>query len=136
MMFLQEIHYILGSPLFILIAILISLTVKIYLLRLLIPKTFHTMPLNKTLLFLLGTLIGSLFGDVAWILKLMRQLVFPDMPYTFYIFFVRISWAFLILQYQSLALFIESLSAKKFTLNLYHKIFSSISCLWSCYFLF
>jgi transcriptional regulator with PAS, ATPase and Fis domain len=136
MILLDEIHNICGSPFFILSAIGISLAVKIYLLRLLVPKVIHTTPLNKTLLFLLGTLTGSMFGDLAWILKLMRQLALPDIPYSSYIFFVRLSWAFLILQYQSIALFIESLSTKKFTFSMYHKISCSISFFLSLYFLF
>jgi transcriptional regulator with PAS, ATPase and Fis domain len=136
MISLHEIHAIIENPLFILTAILVSFAVKTYLLGLLIPQGLRTTPLNKPWLFLLGTLIGSMFGDLAWIMKLMRQLVFPDVPYAAYIFFVRLSWAFLILQYQSLALFIQSLATKKFRLSLSHKIFSTISCLISCYFLF
>jgi len=135
MIILHEIHGLIGSPVFILAAILISFTVKTYLLRLLIPQGLRTAPLNKPWLFLLGALIGSMFGDLAWIVKLIRQLAFNDIPYTTYIFFVRLSWAFLILQYQSLALFIESLSAKKFTFSTYHKIVSTMSCLLSFYFL-
>src|SRR5665213_2306739 len=98
---LQEIYRILESPGFILSAILVSCAVKTYLLHILIPQGLRSAPLNKSWLFLLGTVIGSMFGDLAWIMKLMRQLVFMDMPYGVYIFFVRLSWAFLILQYQS-----------------------------------
>lgn len=136
MIFLEEIHALLGGPGFILTAILLSFGVKTYLLHLLIPQGLRTTPLNLPWLFLLGALIGSMFGDLAWIVKLTRQLAFPEMPYEVYIFFVRLSWAFLIVQYQSLSLFIESLAAKKFKFSFYHTLFSTISCLLSCYFLF
>ncbi len=116
-------------------ATLISFAVKTYLLKLIIPQGLRTTPLNKPWLFLLCTLIGSMFGDLAWIVKFARQLAFPDMPYGVYTFFVRISWTFLILQYQSLALLIESLSTKTFRLNRIHKTFSLISAAFGAYFL-
>lgn len=56
------------------------------------------------------------------------------MPYAAYISFVRFSWAFLILQYQSLGLFIESLAHKNFRLNARHIALSTASCFLSCYF--
>jgi transcriptional regulator with PAS, ATPase and Fis domain len=135
MMFLHELYLILRTPEFILTAILISFAVKIYLLNLLMRRVIRTISINKTWLFLLGTLVGSMFGDFTWILKLTRQMGMYDMPYTLYISFVRISWAFLILQYQSLALFLESLATKNFTFNLRHTVFATVSCFLSCYFL-
>ncbi len=48
----------------------------------------------------------------AWILKLIRQLWIPSFDYRVYLFWLRIAWAFLIVQYQALALFIESLVEK------------------------
>jgi hypothetical protein len=135
MMFIHELYLILQAPGFILTAILISFSVKLYLLNLLMQRVMHTISVNKTWIFLLGTLIGSMFGDFTWILKLTRQMGMFDMPYTLYIFFVRLSWAFLILQYQSLGLFLESLAAKKFQFNLRHIFFSALSCILSFYFL-
>lgn len=135
MMFLHELYQILKTPGFILIAILISFAVKMYLLQLLVRQILRTTSINKPWLFLLGTIIGSLLGDFTWILKITRQMALYDMPYMLYIFFVRLSWAFLILQYQSLALFIESLAAKKFIFKLRHKLCAMISCLLSGYFL-
>jgi transcriptional regulator with PAS, ATPase and Fis domain len=135
MMFLHELYLILQTPGFILTTIVISLLVKIYLLHLLVRHVIGNVSLNKTWLFLFGTLIGSIYGDLTWILKLTRQLGIFDMPYTAYISFVRVSWAFLILQYQSLGLFIESLATKQFRLNLRHITLSTISCFLSCYFL-
>jgi hypothetical protein len=134
MMFLNELYLILRTPGFILTTILISFVVKIYLLNLLI-RHVRKASLSKTWLFLLGTLIGSLCADFTWILKLTRQMGMYDMPYTVYISFVRVSWAFLILQYQSLGLFIESLATKNFRFNLRHKVLATISCFLSGYFL-
>lgn len=135
MMFIHELYLILRAPGFILSAILISFIVKLYLLNLLMRRVIHTTSGNKTWLFLLGTLIGSMLGDFTWTLKLTRQMGMYDMPYTIYISFVRVSWAFLILQYQSLALFIESLATKNFRFHLRHILLSAVSCFLSLYFL-
>ncbi len=116
------IYSIIHSPSFILAAIVSSFVVKIYLLTILIPHGLRSRTIQKPWLFLLGVLIGSMFGDIAWIVKLLGDIHIVSFDYSVLIFFVRLSWSFLIIQYQSLALFIESLTQKKFTLNPMHKL--------------
>ena len=67
-------------------------------------------------------LIGSMAGELAWVIKLFRLFFAPIIPYGLIIFFVRIAWAFLILQYQALGLFLESLTEKKHSIKLVQKI--------------
>lgn len=63
-------------------------------------------------------------------------MLIPSIDYGFIIFFIRLAWGFLILQYQSLALFIESLTEKNFTLSRLHNILIAIGCSFSLYFFY
>lgn len=116
--------------------ITISFLIKAYLFNMLIPSGFQNLTIKRPWLFLLGTLLGTAMGDLAWIIKLLRETGFLTISYPTLVFFMRISWAFLIIQYQSLSLFLESLIVKRFTFNLRHKIFCTISALLSVYFIF
>lgn len=118
------------------LVILISFVVKIYLIKLLIPSGFKKFTIKHSWLFLLGTLIGTFFGDLAWIVKLMREMRFLTISYPSLVFLIRISWGFLILQYQSLSLFLESLIIKKFVLLTRHKLCLLLSTLISGYFFY
>ena len=80
--------------------------------------------------------MDSMFGDIAWIIKLLREIAFPHIPYLTVIFFIRIAWAFVILQYQSLSFFIQSLVEKNFTFNQLHKLLLLISSFFVGYFLY
>lgn len=110
----------LASPHVLLSAILVSFSVKIYFLCILIPKGLRAQKIHIPWMFLLGIIIGSMFGDIAWIVKLFREIWWPDSSYKAVTFLVRLAWGFLILQYQSLALFIESLTEKNFKLRRIH----------------
>ena len=125
-----------SSPLFLLVAIILSFSVKIYFLSILIPQGLRAAKIQKYWIFLLGVLIGSMFGDIAWIVKLLRELWVPDASYSLVTFFIRIAWGFLIIQYQSLALFIESLTEKNFVLRTPHKILVFVGTSFSLYFFF
>ena len=61
-------------------------------------------------------------GELAWGIKLFRVFFAPIIPYGLIIFCVRIAWAFLILQYQALGLFLDSLTEKKLSLKIPQKI--------------
>ncbi|MCX5922545.1 MAG: sigma 54-interacting transcriptional regulator [Candidatus Dependentiae bacterium] len=125
-----------SSPIFLLVAILLAFSVKIYFLSILIPQGLRSTNIQKSWFFLLGFLIGSMFGDIAWIIKLTRELWAPHTNYALPTFFIRIAWGFLIIQYQSLALFIESLSEKNFKLRTSHKVFTLIGTIFSIYFFY
>lgn len=102
--------------------IMASLIVKIYLLKLLIPSGMQRLTVKLPWIFLITTITSTLFGDIAWIMKLLRQMNFYALPYEALVFCIRISWAFLIIQYQSLSLFLESLISKRIRLTLRHKL--------------
>ncbi|HJZ23689.1 MAG TPA: hypothetical protein VJ201_04485, partial [Candidatus Babeliales bacterium] len=81
------------------------------------------------LMFLSIILISSIILHSTWILKLTRSLWFPSFDFRLYLFWVRIAWSFSIVQYQALALFIESLVEKKYTFKPHQKIFCALSSL-------
>lgn len=136
MFFLHTLYSTIASPQFLLATIVISFSVKTYFLSILIPQGLRSTTIQKPWWFLLGILAGSMFGDIAWVIKLFRELVYPSASYGIITFFIRLAWGFLILQYQSLALFIESLTEKNFKLRWLHKILLLISISISCYFFF
>ncbi len=72
-------------------------------------------------------LFGSMFQDFAWIIKYARLVIFPSINPTHLTLLIRFAWIILILQYQALALFIESLDNKKIKLKLHNKIFVFLS---------
>lgn len=127
---------IIHSSYFLLATLLGALVVKIYLVTLLIPKDIRNTSIKITWLLLLAVLLGSIVGDVSWISKLLRQLFFPWIPYYFHVTILRFAWAALIVQYQSLSLFIESLTKKKYELHWIHKIMISISSSFMLYFIY
>ena len=126
----------LSSPHVLLSTILISLSVKTYFLCILVPKGLRAFKIHLPWLLLLGVMIGSMFGDIAWIIKLLREIWWPDSSYAMLTFSIRIAWAFLILQYQSLALFIECLTEKDFKLRKIHYLLILLSTSISFYFLY
>jgi transcriptional regulator of aromatic amino acid metabolism len=121
---------------FLLITILLSVSCKLYFLGILIPQGLRASKIQKPWFYLLGILAGSLFGDIAWIVKLIREMWLPSIDYSTITFFIRIAWGFLILQYQSLALFIESLTEKNFTLSRIHKFLILVGGSFSLYFFY
>lgn len=118
---------LLNTPHFLFCTILIALIIKAVLLYLLIPQAFKSPSTQKTCIFLITVLIGSMAGELSWQFKLSRYLFAPIIPYSAIIFFIRIAWAFLIIQYQALGLFLDSLTERKFSLNLLQKVLILIS---------
>jgi len=87
------------------------------------------------LLFLLISMFSALICDISWLVKL-TQAIFIPMPYYVVVFFIRIAWAFLVVQYQALSFFLQALTHPHFTMRPWHKITSTITGLFSCYFLY
>ncbi|HLC06975.1 MAG TPA: sigma 54-interacting transcriptional regulator [Candidatus Babeliales bacterium] len=82
---------------------------------------------GKHFYFLLAIIVGNMFSDFAWMMKLSKILFLSQLDYKLVLFFVRIAWIFFIIQYQALALFIENLVIQKYTFPLRQKLFCSIS---------
>lgn len=121
---------------FLFATILFSIGYKFYFLGILVPQGLRTSKIQKPWFYLLGILIGSLFGDIAWVVKLIRELWIPSIDYSVVTFFIRFAWGFLTLQYLSLAFFIESLAEKNFTLNRFHTFLIIVGGSFSVYFFY
>lgn len=128
--------FLLKSRELLLCVITFSFCVKISFLHLLIPHAFKASRVIAPALFLLGIIIGSMMGDFAWMLKIGRELLIPDLPYEYVTFFIRISWAFLIIQYASLAFFIQTLITAHFKPSLLQKVLMGASIVLVLYFLY
>lgn len=123
-----------NNHLFLFITSLACFFVKAYLLGLVTYYSLRGKQLSKLWFLLICVLSGSLFGDIAWILKLSRQLIFPTIDYSVLLFFIRIGWAFLALQYQSFALFLDNITQNSFRVRKGNMIFVVISIMIFVYF--
>jgi len=126
----------LNSPQFLFLTILVFLLLKLILLVRLVPQALRSPAIQRSFLFLIFVVAGSMIGEIAWEIKLSRLLFTPLIPYTFVLFSVRIAWAFLIPQYQALGLFLDSLTEKKYSLKFYQKILLPITSLISIAFMY
>jgi len=130
-----HVESIIGSVPFLLTITTIAISLKAFILSILIKQGIHSKKIQGHFLILLLVLIGSTVVDASWILKLLHMFFFPTSDYRLIKCFIRIAWAFYVLQYQSLAIFTVKLADKKKSLNLYHKIFISISGIIATYFI-
>ena len=78
------------NPHFLLIVISTSFIAKIYFLYVLIPKGLRSLTIEKAYIFLICTITGSMFGDIAWMIKMVHEIFFC---YIFYPFGVGISYS-------------------------------------------
>jgi len=122
----------LGSYPFLLCAISISLALKTFFLTLFALRGLKESKLSIPLFLLLFVLIGGIFEDIAWIARLVQKLFIPNAD-KIPTFLVRIGWAFFIVRYQSLALFIENILEKKSRPKIHQFLFLIAS---SAFFLF
>jgi len=131
MFFIKYLELFFGSYQFIFAATLGSFILKLCLLFVLIRRTVSLEKIERPVLFLLTILISNMFSDFAWIIKFIQLLFLPQLSYTIIIFFIRIAWIFFIIQYQALALFLESLVSKNYKINKRQAFFivtSSLFC--------
>lgn len=133
---LHFLESVLGSYPFVLATILLSFALKCYLLVTLTTRGNNITSAKKSWFLLLLVIIGSLVDTSAWILKLIRCLFFPNMDYRVCMFWIRIAWCFSIIQYQALALFIESLVDQEQKTNFRKKVLITISSLFGFCFIY
>lgn len=126
---------ILGSLPFALTVNVIAFTFKSVILFFLYMRRSISQVIRYSRFYLLMVLIASLIEDSAWILTLSKLLFYPQMDYRISIFWIRIAWCFSPILYQSLALFIESLTEKTYKLKKRHYIALFITALFSLSFL-
>jgi transcriptional regulator with PAS, ATPase and Fis domain len=129
--FIFHIESLLGSYPIVLIAHILSLGIKILIAFSLIRKLRNTgasIALRSGIMLLLVIMSASI-TDLAWIIKMIKEVFIPSLDYSVTLFFIRIAWGALALQYQALALFINSLLEKKYKVKKYEIILASISLL-------
>lgn len=125
---LNNLYYTIGSQPVLFIIESLSFILKFGFLVVAIGNGMRSPKAQRPWFFLLLVLIGSMFSNFAWVASLFRKIFIPDSDYRFVIFLVRIGWAFAIVLYQSLALFVESLTEQEYKINKwYQKIIITIS---------
>jgi len=134
MFFLEYIELILGSFYFILPATFLSFLLKLGILVALIKKTVNIDSITRPFAFLVAILVGNMFSDLAWIVKLAQILFLPQLSYQIVLFVIRIAWIFLLVQFQSMSLFIESLVTDYYIIPLRQKVFCVVSSLFGAFF--
>lgn len=91
-----------------------------------------TYAISKTSRKILSILLFcALQQDSAWLLHTFHHWFYPNTEFNFYVFYIRVSWAIFILQYQALGLFLESLVGISLFINIYQKIIASITIILS-----
>lgn len=134
MFFLEFIESILSSFYFILCSTSVSFLLKLGILVALIRKTVNMNTVVRPLFFLVAILVGNMFSDLAWVLKLSQELFLPQISYQIVLFIIRIAWVFFLVQYQSMSLFIESLVTTHYVFSIRQKILCFISSLFGLFF--
>ncbi len=123
------------SPHFLFLILCISAFIKIYYLSILGRKIFNEQLAVFPLLFLFTSILSTVICDISWFTKLLHALFIP-MPYYIVVFFIRCAWAFLVIQYYSLSLFLESLTNAQFSFQKNHIPITGITGLCASYFFF
>ncbi len=120
---IDPLYQIVSNFYFLLSVLSVTFLLKTGLLVLAIIHASRSEKIKKPWFFLLLVLIGSMFSDATWIITISKKLFFDYVEYkTMLILFVRLSWAWHIIEYQSLCLFIETLTEKNYIKN-YNKLF-------------
>ncbi len=133
----QHIETIFGNYYFLIGVNTLSFFLKSSIIFVIIKQKLSNIITHHTcLIFLLWVLIGSIFTDIAWLIKLLSLTFFPSLSYKAVVFCIRLGWIFFIVQYQALSLFIESLIEKSYKIFTRQKIFLSISTFLILFFIF
>ncbi|MCK5632959.1 sigma 54-interacting transcriptional regulator [bacterium] len=126
---IRSIWDLLGSYPFLFTVMTFSFTVKLYFvvnLFIHIRKNAN-LYIRRSCLLLILVLLCAMMANSAWMLKILRRTIFPGLNYEICLLWIHISWVFTIVQYHSLALFIESLVEKNKLFCMRQKILISIT---------
>lgn len=135
--FFSAIESIFGCYPFLIFINTISILIKIFILRILLLQKSRTNFQVQSFIYLLIVLIGGLFEDLAWISLSIREYIIPHpdiVLHSLLLFLIRSSWIFFALEYQALALFLETLVNPKNYLNLRQKIFIAVTSIFALLF--
>lgn len=125
--FIQTLYSYVNSYIFISSVSVISLCLKSLFLTFVVIRGLKTQKTERSWIFLLLILTGAMMSDIAWIIHSLKNTVVPDLDYRYLIFLVRISWAFYILLYHSLGLFVETLTQQEYKISKFQKVLLFIS---------
>ena len=131
--YINSLYHSVQSPYFLFLILCFSMAIKVRYIAQFITTLRQKNIIIAPLLFLLISMFSALICDISWLVKL-TQAIFIPMPYYVVVFFIRIAWAFLVVQYQALSFFLQALTHPHFTMRPWHKITSTITGLFSCYF--
>ena len=116
----------LGSYEFLLFAEITAVITKLFVLGKIIKHATKSNKFQRLWILLILVVVSALAEDLTWIIKILRSYI-PEIDYRILLFCIRASWALAIVQYQSLALFIESLIAKHMKLSWRNIMFLIVS---------
>ena len=120
-------YFLLNSPYFLLGIYLATITLKSSILINLIIKRIHSISSKLPYFFLIGVLVSTLVQDIDWAFTLIKKIFLNDENSVFFMTWRRVSWAFTVMQYQFISLFIESLVSKNYKIGLRQKLFLTVS---------
>lgn len=126
---MSYIEYFLGNQYILLAATSLSLLLKIIIFANLLSYKNVSYTGKKSWFLLLLILSSASLNDLAWVVELCKSLFFPNMPYQFKLFVIRIAWNSTPLLYQGLSIFIENLVGYNFKLSTRQRILSVITLL-------
>jgi len=134
--FLTSVQNLLGSTKFILFIAFASFVIKFYLITKLLSNTCSNKRSHTSLTLLITFIAGSMVADLGWVIKFAREIYFPFIDLRIQLFCIRMIWAFNVVQYHSLALFIESLIKGKKLFGLRQKLYTCVTIFFSVAFTF
>lgn len=115
-----------AQPIF-LTTISIFMLMRVYLLFKFAIFSFSGAHTQRARFFLMLFLASFTFVDSAWLFKLIRDIFIGPMDYRPYLFWLRLAWGALVIQYQALALFLEFLVHQRKFFSHRQKFFITIS---------
>ncbi len=127
---------IMQSPHLLLMALTLSICIKAkYLIQFFNPKAqIHTA--RRPLYLLICIILCATLNDISWLLKTYYTSCNPSISYAYILGCIRIAWGAHILQYLSLALFLQSLVNPRIALNRWYQLLIGCGLLSSSYFIY
>jgi transcriptional regulator of aromatic amino acid metabolism len=121
------VYQVINSYPFLLAVACLSLTFKSFLFIMAVIHGFRAEKIQRPWFFLIPVLVGAMFSDIAWVTSTSYRLFFSDLDYRPFMFIVRMAWGLTMIQYQSLGLFIDSLTQKYYQLRTYQRFSMFVS---------
>ncbi len=131
----SQLHIFLASPSFLLGVLLLSISLKFFILVKLILKRTESTQSSLPLYFLIGMLVSTMIQEGDFAIGLIREIFLNNFNHQIFIFLRRMAWAAVAMQYQFLALFLESITTRQFQFKTRHKAFFTVSSFFSLFFL-